>query len=244
MKFSLIRWILGSCLALGVVSPMVYGRGYSYNRRKAEEAKADARKEEAKIKAKLALEKEKLRQKAIADREKQKAEEAKKRELANINWNQKILDAIQQENTNLFNEAIRNGARFDAATRKNGDTALHIAIRAESERFLKFLISKNKLPIDVRNQAMQTPLHLAAILGNEKLIAILLSNQANIESVSGNGRTAIQYAVENNHLNCVRLLLEHGAIKTKEVLRLARTPEMKELLKINLKEKDEEEQEN
>lgn len=52
-----------------------------------------------------------------------------------------------------------------------------------------------------------TPLHVAALYGNEEVTALLISHGAEVWSLDGDGNKALHLACGNGHQNVVNLLL-------------------------------------
>lgn len=65
-----------------------------------------------------------------------------------------------------------------------------------------------------RSRVGDTPLHIAAICGDIKAVDLLLDAGADINAQGETNYTALHYAVEQQHPEVVRLLLERGADKT------------------------------
>ena len=58
----------------------------------------------------------------------------------------------------------------------------------------------------------QTALHLSAASGYDRMVKFLLNNgMTNVNQRTLDGNTALIYAVFNNHVACVKVLLEFGA---------------------------------
>ena len=62
-----------------------------------------------------------------------------------------------------------------------------------------------------RSRVGDTPLHIAAIQGNVRAIALLLNAGANIQATGETGYTPLHYAVSQQRPEAVRFLLERGA---------------------------------
>jgi ankyrin repeat protein len=81
--------------------------------------------------------------------------------------------------------------------------------------------------VDARNDAEDTPLHLAAWNGNVATCRLLLERGADIRALDGGGRNAVHYAVSGNHIDICRFLVEQGAdytarnVKSKTPLEMA-----------------------
>jgi ankyrin repeat protein len=84
---------------------------------------------------------------------------------------------------------LKNGASVDSTIRVGGKAALGPGLR-----------------VNRKIQAGGTALHLAAGLGHEKIVQILINNGANIYCKSQDGRTAMQWASSNKHEAVMRLI--------------------------------------
>lgn len=58
----------------------------------------------------------------------------------------------------------------------------------------------------------QTPLQIAASMGNLHVASMLIDAGANVRAITDTGRTALHFAVLGSHLDLTRLLIEKGAV--------------------------------
>jgi ankyrin repeat protein len=93
---------------------------------------------------------------------------------------------------------------------RDGDTALHLAIRAHNLEVVRVLIDKGA-KINVGNNGNFMPLHSAAYLGDTQMVCFLLDKGADINSNSDDGNTALHYAAWAKDKAVLRLLLDKGA---------------------------------
>uniref|UniRef100_A0A8C0YGB3 Ankyrin 1, erythrocytic b n=1 Tax=Cyprinus carpio carpio TaxID=630221 RepID=A0A8C0YGB3_CYPCA len=70
---------------------------------------------------------------------------------------------------------------------------------------------KNGININIANQKGNTALHIAALAGQEKVVAELINYGANVNAQSQKGFSPLYMAAQENHLEVVKYLLEHGA---------------------------------
>lgn len=57
----------------------------------------------------------------------------------------------------------------------------------------------------------RTPLHLACVKGDDKIVQCLLEYNAKVNIVDQNNQTPLMKAIEGGHLECVKLLLTYRA---------------------------------
>ena len=87
---------------------------------------------------------------------------------------------------------------------RNGWSALMKAVYRGYDTVLELLAPQSKEELD-------PALHLAALLGHEEALVILLDEGADINAPTEDGETALMMAAKKGHTDTVRLLLERGA---------------------------------
>ncbi|XP_048880234.1 B-cell lymphoma 3 protein isoform X2 [Brienomyrus brachyistius] len=99
----------------------------------------------------------------------------------------------------------------------DGDTALHIAVVQGLEsvvrRLIQILLQAGK-GLDIYNNLLQTPLHLAVITHQVLLVQLLLSAGADPTMLDRHGQTAAHLCCEHGLSSCLGLLLRHPASQT------------------------------
>ena len=89
-----------------------------------------------------------------------------------------------------------------------GDSALTVAIRSDASNVAAFLIAHPEVDPDRRNNALETPMMLAAFRNRLDLVEKLIARGA---QVNNTGWTALHYAASAGNVEIVKLLLEHAA---------------------------------
>jgi ankyrin repeat protein len=172
---------------------------------------------------------------------------------------QPIHAAAANEGTGKVAALVRHGADPAAVAVAHGATPLHNAIFYNRVETVEYLLMQ-KVPLEAKDGEGQTPLALAALIGNPVVVKMLLARQASpAVRIRDEGLTPLHLAVltmrnpdyrnENleramrppaEKLEAARLLLDHGAdrrIRSEhgftplDVAEKYGTPEMVELLK-------------
>ncbi|KAI0902149.1 ankyrin repeat-containing domain protein [Annulohypoxylon nitens] len=91
----------------------------------------------------------------------------------------------------------------------DGDNPLHIAVTKGDITLLQILLNQDNINMEAWNTGKWTPLNLAA--KSEKLARMLLDNDANPNARPASDKYALLSAVNGNHTDTVRLLLQYGA---------------------------------
>jgi ankyrin repeat protein len=97
-----------------------------------------------------------------------------------------------------------------------GQTALHHACNSGHLQVAKLLLSLNGISLEVRDYIKWTPLHFAALNGNEKLIQLLLDSNADARAVDIRGQTPLHIAEARGNIAAMTLLLKAGSSMTAE----------------------------
>ena len=97
------------------------------------------------------------------------------------------------------------------ATNKFGNTALHRAVNKGHLDVVKLLTSYNICDVNAKDEDNDTPLHCAAIEGNNAMISVLIQHRAEVDERGRLGRTALHKACVKGHVACIDELLRHGA---------------------------------
>jgi ankyrin repeat protein len=100
---------------------------------------------------------------------------------------------------------------------KDGNSFLHLAVRAGNADIVKFLVSKGA-DANIKDNYGQTPLQLAAYSDNAEIVIQLVSNGAEINIKNSIGKTPLHEAVYHDQFQIVKYLISQGAeINTKDM---------------------------
>ena len=98
---------------------------------------------------------------------------------------------------------------FDLLLEDMSETVLTEAIKGGDLRIIEMLIEAGAKPTS-RNFSGKGPLHLAAFIGNSRVVTTLLANGAPVDTTDNSGRTALHWAARK-HEHTTEMLLKKGA---------------------------------
>lgn len=91
-----------------------------------------------------------------------------------------------------------------------GEGALHIVVKRGDATYLRFLLAKGADP-NIRDGRGNTPMLLAAGLGQIDLVDALIARKANVNLANASGETPLIRAVQRRDLSLARSLITAGA---------------------------------
>lgn len=124
---------------------------------------------------------------------------------------QRLLEAVSQEDLDAVRALIASGASVKAASRIGAQTPLAIAASNGSTAIARVLLEAGADP-NTPTATGATPLMLAAAAGNIEILTALLDRGANVNArESSRGQTALMFAAAENRPAAIRLLITRGA---------------------------------
>jgi uncharacterized protein len=120
-----------------------------------------------------------------------------------------LSQAAQKGCLELTTELLNDGASV-RARRREGDTALHHAVKATEPDVARLLL-EHGADIELRDLSGATPLFLAIEANRPKAVALLIERGANVNSPGRSAVAPIAAAAFNGSERIVNLLLEKGA---------------------------------
>nr|XP_057932779.1 ankyrin repeat and EF-hand domain-containing protein 1a isoform X1 [Doryrhamphus excisus]XP_057932787.1 ankyrin repeat and EF-hand domain-containing protein 1a isoform X1 [Doryrhamphus excisus] len=95
---------------------------------------------------------------------------------------------------------------------QKGTGALHMAVADNNHDLVQFLLSLRAHP-DIQNKRGHTPVMLAAELGNEDILKMLASNEANMSIQDNDGKGVLFYCIypTKRHIRCLQVVLDFQA---------------------------------
>ena len=88
---------------------------------------------------------------------------------------------------------------------------IHQAVYRNDLKKIESLLIEKPILVNKIDRIGRTPLHLAASMGNNKIIELLINNHALVNAGDKDDMTPLHYAALNGHLETVKLLLDKGA---------------------------------
>ncbi len=117
------------------------------------------------------------------------------------------FSAVNGDDASTIRTLLSRG--FDGNVRDpKGEHALHLAIRAGANKAVQALLSWEKIEVEARNKADESPLMLAALGGQLDIVKSLIARDADVNKP---GWTPLHYAATRGHLEVMRLLLDNNA---------------------------------
>jgi uncharacterized protein len=115
--------------------------------------------------------------------------------------------AIKQDNTTAVRGLLQRG--LDPNTiNPEGAPAVMMALRISSFKVAQLLLEHPQLEVNALTQENESPLMLAALKGQLKLVELLLQRGADVNKT---GWTALHYAATGGHVQIMELLLDRHA---------------------------------
>jgi ankyrin repeat protein len=149
-----------------------------------------------------------------------------------------LIDEIQKEdkaNLNLVRDLISLGVNLDWQDEEEW-TMLLYCVRSNQPEIARMLIDAGA-DLNIQNEFGSTALQLCVLDIRPEIAKMLIDAGADLNIQNTYGRTALHLCAIYNHPGIVRMLIDAGADKTIPnnngtlPYKLARTPELKELLK-------------
>lgn len=123
----------------------------------------------------------------------------------------KISDEIYALRVDLMK--LESGQATSEAS-ESPEQALFSAIQNHDVQKVKALVNGKKVNINARDSVRKTPLIVAAELGHDDIVGILMGAGANIDAVDQQGQTALSRAIAANQFSTFKKLLSANADQT------------------------------
>jgi uncharacterized protein len=123
-----------------------------------------------------------------------------------------FLKAVRERNGAEAQKLLGKGSPtiIDTQDGNTGERGVHIVVRERDMSWLGFLI-QNGARIDLKDNQGNTPLMIAARIGNVDAARLLIARGANLNSTNSLGETPLIMAVQRRDPAMTRLLLTQGA---------------------------------
>jgi predicted Fe-Mo cluster-binding NifX family protein len=135
-------------------------------------------------------------------------------EIEKRNKAQEIYDAAKAGDATMVSVLLNSDSSLISTKDRDGETLLHL-VAANSHRVdvAEMLIANGA---DVNKQCLHgwTPLHNAALSGDEAIVKLLIAHKANINVQNNLGDTPLHCALQKGQKNAARILINSGADTT------------------------------
>lgn len=125
-------------------------------------------------------------------------------------WEEAYRYIKNGELVNLFEYVKRTGRDLSKMYYK-GETGVSIAVENEQYEIIKYMVLSFDCTKSVDKHKKRTALHSAALIGNTKIIELLLQNGFDVDFADSDGETPLFFAITNPFPDSVILLLKNGA---------------------------------
>lgn len=136
-----------------------------------------------------------------------------------VNGNTPLMVAARKGKTEVVKCLLEHGAD-QSLTNCSKMTALHLSVLYKRYEVIQLLVNKGNSPINEKGgKFKRTPLHIAADIGNDKSVKIMLNHGANVRLKDHRGHYAIHLAAIKGNCLVVETLLQHD--QTQDQLRIS-----------------------
>lgn len=116
---------------------------------------------------------------------------------------------VTNNNIDLVKKLIENGADSSIKDR-NGNNLLHIAAQNDAYNIISYLMSRNSMDLDARNENGQTLLELYVTNNKIDLVKELIENGADSSTSNSKGNNLLHIAARYGSSELINLLLKKG----------------------------------
>ncbi|KAL0232334.1 hypothetical protein PCE1_002676 [Barthelona sp. PCE] len=134
----------------------------------------------------------------------------------------------------LFKRIIAHGADITIQAPPQRSSVLHACASVGEEEKLQFLL--NKLPADIKDDKLNTVLHISAQYNEYGCLESVLNHEKVVFNRNRNGKTPLAIALANNSVECVEILLSTNTCPCPQsLLSECETPELQEMVKSRIR---------
>ncbi|XP_060946997.1 ankyrin repeat and EF-hand domain-containing protein 1a [Limanda limanda] len=123
----------------------------------------------------------------------------------------RLLQCVYEGNTVHIEKMVKLGVAnlINLTEPQDGTGALHVAVSANSQDLISFLLSQGADP-NIQDKKGRTPGMLAAELGNHAIVELLTQSNADLKLQDAEGRGVLFYCMypTNRHTRCLQLALK------------------------------------
>ncbi|XP_033846530.2 ankyrin repeat and EF-hand domain-containing protein 1a [Periophthalmus magnuspinnatus] len=126
----------------------------------------------------------------------------------------KLIQCIHENDKEQIESLLEYGANdlINLTEPKDGTGVLHVAVAANNQELVSFLLSHGAVP-NVQNKKGMTPVMMASELGNEAIVALLAQHHADMTLLDSEGKGVLFYCIypTKAHTRCLQTAMKHQA---------------------------------
>jgi ankyrin repeat protein len=122
--------------------------------------------------------------------------------------------AVKENKLSTVELLHKNGANLEILE-EDGFTPLSIAAAEGYIKIVNYFVKNN---VDVDKTEDCTPLCMASVYGYDEIVNLLIKSGAEVDYVDNDGKTSLYYAIINNNINIVKLLINEKANLNKVII--------------------------
>ncbi len=126
----------------------------------------------------------------------------------------------------------------DKMLKIKGSNFLHISTRNNNHETVEFLLKNKHFDVDEKDGNGKSPLHIASLLGFDKIVKILYKYGADVTALNKNHETAFGLAKKKKYYEIASFLKEKGGDVSPDFVSNINFPEEKEYYEVDTDEED------
>ncbi|KAL3873336.1 hypothetical protein ACJMK2_036468 [Sinanodonta woodiana] len=121
-----------------------------------------------------------------------------------------VILACEKGNSEQLKKLLDAGADVTVKD-EEGKTALHYCADNLETQCAEMLLDANITLLNIQDEQMYTPMHMAVLAGNENFLKLLIERGADIHCLDENYHTLVHLATASGHPKILEILIQHEA---------------------------------
>ncbi|KAK3597127.1 hypothetical protein CHS0354_038046 [Potamilus streckersoni] len=121
-----------------------------------------------------------------------------------------VILACEKGNSEQLKKLLDAGADVTVKD-EEGKTALHYCADNLETQCAEMLLEADTTLLNIQDEQMYTPMHMAVLAGNENLLKLLIERGADIHCLDENYHTLVHLATASGHPKILEILIQHEA---------------------------------